>query len=112
MTQVQIDLPLHAAGGLAHITRTPFDHPIVAAVAVIAEDADARRIALGGVASRPLLVTFERMADAEGVVARAIDAAEPYGDFRGTAEYRREMGALLARRALEQAVVNLKGQEN
>jgi CO/xanthine dehydrogenase FAD-binding subunit len=112
VTQVQIHLPLHAAGGLAHVTRTPFDHPIVAAVAVIAEDADARRIALGGVASHPLVVTFERIAEADGAVAEAIDSAEPYGDFRGTAGYRREMGALMARRALEHAVANLGGRRH
>lgn len=110
VTQIQIHLPLHAAGGLAHVTRTPFDHPIVAAVAVIAEDADARRIALGGVVVGPLLVTFGRLAEAEGAVAKAIDSAEPWADFRGTAEYRREMGALMARRALEQAVANLGGR--
>ncbi len=110
VTQIQIHLPLHAAGGLAHITRTPFDHPIVAAVAVIAEDADARRIAVGGVAAEPLLVTFDRLAEAEGAVARAIDSAKPWADFRGTAEYRREMGALMARRALEQAVANVGGR--
>jgi CO/xanthine dehydrogenase FAD-binding subunit len=111
ITQVQIHLPLQAAGGLAHVTRTPFDHPIVAAVAVISEDPDARRIALGGVASRPLVVTFERIAEADGAVAKAIDSAEPYGDFRGTADYRREMGALMARRALEHAVANLGGRQ-
>jgi CO/xanthine dehydrogenase FAD-binding subunit len=107
VTQAQVHLPLHAAGGLAHITRTPFDHPIVAAVAVIAEDADARRIALGGVAYSPLLVTFDRLREAEEAVAEAINAAEPWADFRGSAEYRREMGPLMAHRALQQAVANL-----
>jgi putative selenate reductase FAD-binding subunit len=114
MTQVRIHLPLRAAGGLARVARTPSDHPIVAAVAVIAEDADAMRVALGGVARRPLLVELDpAMRDASGrleaveeAVAQAIAAAKPYADFRGTADYRRAMGALMAKRALEQAVVN------
>ncbi len=107
-------LPLRAAGGLACVARTPSDHPIVAAVAVIAEDMDAMRIALGGVARRPLLVELDpamrdasgRVEAAEEAVAQAIATAEPYADFRGTADYRHAMGALMAKRALEQAVVN------
>lgn len=103
LTQVRIDLPLHLSGGLARVTRTPADHPIVAAVAVIVGDGDTRRIALGGVARRPLLVTLDQRENAETAVADAIDSAEPYKDFRGSANYRREMGALLAGRALQRA---------
>ena len=114
VTQVRIHLPLRAAGGLARVARTPSDHPIVAAVAVIAEDADAMRVALGGVARRPLLVELDpamrdassRLEAVEEAVAQVIATAEPYADFRGTADYRRAMGALMAKRALEQAVVN------
>jgi len=103
VTQVRVPVPLRAAGGLARVTRTPYDHPVVAAVAVIAEDADARRIALGGVGVGPLVVTFNRLSEADGAVTEAISEAEPYADFRGSAEYRRAMGTLMARRALEQA---------
>lgn len=115
VTQVRIHLPLSASAGLARIGRTPSDHPIVAAVAAVAEDADAARVALGGVSPRPLLIEFkptERRAllsqgwnrDAAKVVEKAIEAAEPYEDFRGSAEYRREMGILMARRALDRAI--------
>jgi len=100
VTQIRVHLPLHAAGGLARVTRTPADHPIVAAAAVTAEDADAVRIAMGGVAPRPLVVEVGRPEDAEQAVAQAIAAAEAYQDFRGTAEYRREIGALMAKRTL------------
>jgi CO/xanthine dehydrogenase FAD-binding subunit len=72
-----------------------------------AEDPGAVRIALGGVARRPLLVSLGRPEDAEAAVAQAIESAEPYSDFRGTADYRREMGALMAKRALEGAILNL-----
>ena len=114
VTQVRIHLPLRAAGGLARVARTPSDHPIVAAVAVIAEDADAMRVALGSVARRPLLVELDpamrdassRLEAVEEAVAQVLATAEPYADFRGTADYRRAMGALMAKRALEQAVVN------
>jgi putative selenate reductase FAD-binding subunit len=102
LTQVRIHLPLRASGGLARVARTPSDHPIVAAVAVIADDADAMRIALGGVAPRPLLIEFDRPEAAEDAVAQAIAAAEPYADLRGTADYRREMGVLMAKRALKE----------
>jgi len=102
VTRVQIPLPARAASGLARVTRTPADHPIVAAVAVVAGGAG--RIALGGVAPRPLLIEFDRPEAAEEALAQAIAAAEAYADFRGTADYRRAMGAVMARRALEQAL--------
>ncbi len=104
VTQIRIPLPARAAGGLAHVVRTPADHPIVAAVAVAAEEPDGIRIVLGGVASQPLVIEFDRPEAAEEATAQAIAAAEPYTDFRGTADYRRAMGALMAKRALEQAL--------
>ena len=103
-TQVRIPLPTRAAGGLARVARTPSDHPIVAAVAVVAKEPDGMRIALGGVAPRPLVVEFDQPEAAEETVAQAIAAAEPYTDFRGATDYRRAMGALMARRAFEQAL--------
>jgi CO/xanthine dehydrogenase FAD-binding subunit len=101
--QIQIHLPVHASGGLARVARTPSDHPIVAAVAVIAADTDVR-IALSGVARRPLLVEFNQPEAAEEAVAQSVAAADTWADFRGTADYRRAMGALMAKRALEQAL--------
>ena len=103
VTQVQIHLTVRASGGLARVARTPSDHPIVAAVAVIAADTDVR-IALSGVARRPLLIEFDRTEVAEEAVAQSIAKADPWTDFRGTADYRRAMGALMAKRALEQAL--------
>jgi CO/xanthine dehydrogenase FAD-binding subunit len=116
VTQVSIHLPQRATGGLARVGRTPSDHPIVAAVAVVTGDMAAARIALGGVARRPLLVELNHVLpdetappEVEAAVAQAISTAEPYADFRGTADYRRAMGALMATRALEQAIINYEG---
>jgi CO/xanthine dehydrogenase FAD-binding subunit len=106
VTQVRVHLPKGVSGGLARVVRTPSDHPIVAAVAVVIEGNGSGRIALGGVAPRPLLVEFNQPEAAEEAVVQTIAAAEPYADFRGTVDYRRAMGALMARRALQQAVAN------
>ncbi len=100
VTQVQISLPLPAAAGLARVVRTPSDHPIVAAVAVVT---DSSRIALGGVAARPLVIEFDHAGAAKDAVAQAIAEAEQYADFRGSADYRRAMGILMAKRALQRA---------
>ncbi len=109
--QAQIRLPARATSGVAHVARTPSDHPIVAAVAVIAKKPDSMRIALSGIdPHHPLLVEFDQPEAAEETVARTLDAAcgltdaDPCTDFRGTADYRRAMGALMAKRAFEQAL--------
>lgn len=73
----------------ARTGRTRSDRAIVAAVARRAADGR-RRLALTGVAATPVLVAPE---DPAG-------ALDPPGDFRGSAEYRRALAAVLARRAL------------
>ncbi|MBX3001662.1 MAG: FAD binding domain-containing protein [Caldilineaceae bacterium] len=72
--------------GHARIARTPMDRPIVAAVAVMGDGVE--RVALCGVAGRPIL-------DGDGI--------NPISDFKGSAEYRREMAAVVRRRALAEA---------
>lgn len=69
--------------GLARVARTPSDRPIVAAVAV--SGASGTRVALCGVGDRPIL-----------------DGAPfaPYADFKGSADYRQAMAAVLKQRAL------------
>ena len=77
---------------VARTARTRTDRAIVAAVARRTADGK-RRLALTGVAVTPVLV------------APAEDAAndlDPPGDFRGSAEYRRALAAVLAGRALKQ----------
>jgi CO/xanthine dehydrogenase FAD-binding subunit len=72
--------------GHARIARTPMDRPIVAAVAVAGDGVE--RLVLCGVADRPIL-------DGE--------AMNPISDFKGSAEYRREMAAVVRQRALAEA---------
>jgi CO/xanthine dehydrogenase FAD-binding subunit len=113
ITQIRIHLPLSSAAGLARVARTPSDHPIVSAVALCAESRwhqeDVRvsgrvRIALGGVGRRPLIVQVERPDQASSAVSEAIGAAGAWGDHRGSDGYRRIVGALLAKRALDEAL--------
>ena len=78
-----------ATGGRAAVARTArtrADKPIV--VAVARSTGGAPRVALAGVARRPVVV-----ATAEGLA--------PPGDFRGSGEYRAAVAAVLLRRAVE-----------
>ena len=100
--------------GEAHVTRTPADEPIVAAVAVVemaGNVVQAARVALTGVWPEPA-----RLAQAAAQLVgapldeeriRAVAAAveqeiAPKGDFMGSREYRRAMAGVLTRRALGQ----------
>ena len=71
-----------ARGGMARVARTPADRPIVAAAVV--RTAGGERVALCGVASRPVL---------NGA------ALNPPDDYKGSAAYRRAMAELVAQRA-------------
>jgi CO/xanthine dehydrogenase FAD-binding subunit len=106
VVHLSIRLPRFAAGGLARVARTPSDHPIVAAAAVVASDPDARRIALAGVTRRPFVVELEQGQALEAALDATLSGADPYADFRGSATYRLAMAAVMARRALDQAITN------
>lgn len=69
-------------GGLARIARTPADRPIVAAVAVSGSAGE--RIALCGVAPRPVLLGTQ---------------LDPPDDFKGSAAYRLAMVDIIVQRA-------------
>lgn len=84
---VEVHLPiLELRGGHARVARTPSDRCIVAAVAVVGQAGE--RVALCGVAPRPIL---------------ADQPLDPPDDFKGSAEYRRQMAQLLTERALQEA---------
>ncbi len=72
--------------GHARVARTPKDRPIVAAVAVANDQVE--RVALCGVAPRPIL---------------AGEPLEPPDDCNGSAAYRRAMAQVMAGRALAEA---------
>jgi carbon-monoxide dehydrogenase medium subunit len=100
--------------GSARVARMPADQPIVAAVAVVKLEgmvAKSVRLALTGVwretvrlaQSVDLLVGKELDAgQIEAVAAAVAEEVSPVSDYLGSAEYRREMAAILTRRALEQ----------
>jgi carbon-monoxide dehydrogenase medium subunit len=96
-------LGLAVKGGLARVARTPADYPIVAAAAVT--DGTAARIALGGVAPSPLLLRLSSPADLDQALAAALEDVDTPADFRGSADYRRAITPVLARRALARASV-------
>jgi carbon-monoxide dehydrogenase medium subunit len=111
-----VSTPAGTAGSaIASVARTPRDRPIVAAVVRLTRRGDACgevRIALGGVADRPICarqaetrLTARRFDEQfAGEVASQIAAGlQPPADFRGSAAYRREMAAVLVRRALVEA---------
>jgi len=80
-------IPVRALrAGHARIARTPSDRCIVAAVAVVGEGVE--RVALCGMGQRPVL--------ADGPL-------NPPDNWKGSAEYRREMAAIVQQRALTEA---------
>jgi len=109
---VPVDVP-GRVGGEASVRRTPADEPIVEAIAVV-DLANGlvrqARLALTGVwrqharlaQSARLLVGGSLDDDDIQQVAAAVEReVAPQGDFRGSADYRRAMAAVLTRRALE-----------
>jgi probable selenate reductase FAD-binding subunit len=111
-------------GGLAWVGRTPSDRPIVsAATTLVVTDGlcHQARLALGGVARRPTrLLPVEKKLEGHPLSEESIAAAAaevvahiaPPSDFRGSSEYRREMAAVMARRALLEAWEGHRGLED
>lgn len=87
---VEVTVATDGQTGQARVARTPLDTAIVAALARRDEQGKLR-LALTGVAATPRLVPPDE-----------VDTLDPPGDFRGSAAYRREMAAILSRRALAQ----------
>lgn len=117
--------PGFGAAYLRFIPRNEMDIAVVGVGASVQLD-DSRskivsaRIALGAVAPKPLYVpdagaalagqpaTEESIAKAAKV---AQDAAKPISDMRGTAEYRKQLVAVLTRRALTKAIERAKSNK-
>jgi probable selenate reductase FAD-binding subunit len=78
--------------------RTPADKPIVSAVARRA--ADGVRLALSGVAARPVLSRTALIRTGSDAAAWAA-GLDPPSDFRGSSAYRRALAVTLARRAVK-----------
>jgi carbon-monoxide dehydrogenase medium subunit len=101
--------------GFTEFSRRAGDFAIVSAVAAIRLDGGVireARLALGGVVDRPvraraaeMLLVGEAPGDAafRAAAVAARRSFEPYGDIHATAEYKGELVAVMARRALERA---------
>jgi carbon-monoxide dehydrogenase medium subunit len=115
---IEFVLPLAPAGtgsAVERVARAPRDEAIVAAAAVVtAQHGLLRqvRVAVGGAHPQPIrLPTIEAMLDGQPYSAELLQRAEvtivneaqPVADFRASADYRRAMGGVLARRALTAA---------
>ncbi len=111
----QIEIPLtNPRAAIETVARTPSDKPIVGVCAAAKfEDGRVRevRIALGGVGETALRATAaektpEGQALTDSAIQRAVEAIgvsslSPRGDYRGSAEYRREMARVLTSRVLQ-----------
>jgi len=102
VTEIRLPWPAEMVrGGLARVARTPTDQPIVAAAAVV--DGDQRRLVVGGVAERPVLLRLAVADELAPALEAALADALLLSDWLGSAEYRREMALVLGRRALAAA---------
>jgi len=105
LVEVAVDLTASSAAALARVARTPLDQAIVAAVgAVVGQTV---RVAVAGASPLPFVVETT-VDDLPATVIDRLAAAvtrqtAPVADYRGSADYRRKMADVLARRALEAA---------
>ena len=110
------------ASFLKFLPQTHDDYATVAVAARVTLDGNQianARIALGAAAATPLRATTVEDAlqgqqpttsviqDAAALVAEAVD---PTDDFRGSAEYKRDMAVVFVQRAVEQAVARAEGR--
>ena len=112
---VPVPPPGSGAGFVKFLPRTADDYATVAATAIVTLDGDRcreARIALGSVGVTPLrgraaeaLLSGERLSD--GLLEAASEAVkgevDPLTDHRGSAAYKRQMAAVMVRRALTRA---------
>lgn len=113
LTEVQIASQPNAHGAPARVARSPRDQAIVAACAVLEVNAGVcREVRLAVVCPKPKLIdSVDDMLKGKAFTPDLLQSAaeavmkeiESLGDYRGSAQYRREMAGVLARRALETA---------
>ena len=117
---VEVRFPQPAPNAaLQEFARRAGDYAIVAAAVTLDMDGGkcrSARVVLGGVADVPLRVTeAERVLEGaeagreafEQAGREAAKAVDPPSDVQGTAEYRRDLSAVMVRRALEEAVADV-----
>jgi aerobic carbon-monoxide dehydrogenase medium subunit len=122
LTEVRFTLPPPQAGwGFAEVARRHGDFALVGAIALVWRGAAGTlggvRLAFFGVGATPVVAkaaeaslagqepTTARLREAAGVAAASLS---PDSDLHATAEYRKEVAAVLAERTLAAAVANCK----
>ncbi|UCC62116.1 MAG: FAD binding domain-containing protein [Anaerolineae bacterium] len=116
LREVRLAVPQGNVGaGFARVARTPHDRPIVAAAAVLIRGGDVATwvgLTMSGVAGTMLRLSGigDKLVGqplTDGLLERALSSLgnrlTPPDDFRGSAEYRRAVASILARRALREA---------
>ena len=94
----KITLPVQAKLAFEYVARTPADKPIVC-VALAQWPSGRTRVAVGGFGAAPRLAMDGT--EAEGIETAAQNACHDAKDEWGSAEYRMDVAATLARRCLE-----------
>lgn len=92
-----IEIPTNARLAFEYVSRTPADKPIVC-VALAQWPSGRTRLAVGGYGGAPMLAMDGP--EAHGVEAAARNAFHDASDQRGSAEYRMDVAATLARRCM------------
>lgn len=98
ITDIVIPLPGAGSGSAYASVEHPASGFALAGAAALARPTGQRTIAMTGVSGQPFLLP------AGEDLAAALEAAEIFGDRFASAEYRRELALVVARRALERAL--------
>jgi aerobic carbon-monoxide dehydrogenase medium subunit len=97
-------LPANTRAAYEKVARTPADLPIVCVAACATFDQGQLRdirLALGGVAEKPIVIT-QSAGSIEELAQLAVATVTPADDYFATADYRREMIGVLTKRVLAQ----------
>jgi carbon-monoxide dehydrogenase medium subunit len=117
LTEIRVPLPPSSAGTAYHKMAHPASgYVVVSAGALINRDSSGRcasaRIAIGGLGSGPIRAQATEAAlhgqsltekVISAAAAKAAEGSDPTDDVYASAEYKRHMATVLARRAIEQA---------
>lgn len=89
-------LPAETGGALERVARAPRDEAIVAVAVVVTRPTGQARVAVG---PSPIFSASGK----SDAISQVLDGWQPISDFRASADYRKAMAGVLARRALEAA---------
>lgn len=108
ITAVSFDYSDRLAMAYEQVARTPADYPIVCAAALANPSSPSVTVSIGGLLTYPVVGGLSGNAEAldsflDELIARHENESAIRSDFRGSAEYRRQMARILSRRALNGA---------